>query len=66
MLRIARLRTLVAGGDYSVDPLLVADALLRRIAARGPAGDLELVDAALLSPPGAPSPAVGLRRRRAG
>ncbi|MCU0257722.1 MAG: hypothetical protein MUC84_01870 [Solirubrobacteraceae bacterium] len=69
MLRIARLRSLVAGGDYAVDPVLVADALLSRLIVPGPALGLdpfEAAPAAAVSRSGAPSPAAGRLERRAG
>lgn len=68
MLRIARLRSLVAGGDYAVDPVLVAEALLTRIAAlrRGAAFDLIEAPAGGLSRSGAPIPRAVRPARHAG
>jgi hypothetical protein len=69
MLRIARLRSLVAGGDYAVDPVLVADALLSRLSARRRVVGLDLLEGAppaAVSRSGAPSPAAGRLGRRAG
>lgn len=68
MLRLARLRTLINGGDYAVDPVLVADALLTRIVARRRSAAFELIESpgTGFSRSGAPIPRVGRPARHAG